>query len=242
MTVWNENQIPRLSSNMPPLPTRVLAGVTVPDTPLITKALAYARRHCDDFTYNHVVRSWLFGTYIADRIPELQGRDIELHSITTILHDLGWATTPELISKDKRFEIDGANAAREFLQKEGATEEWDKHRLQLAWDAIALHTTFSIALEKEIEVRSCLIGISTDFTGPEESIGGVLTREIWDGIIKEYPRLGFKECIKKVMCGLCRTKPETTYDNFAADFGLAFVEGYSREGHRVTDLVEAGED
>lgn len=70
-------------------PTRALAGVTVPNTPLITKALAYAKAHVDEMTSNHVVRSWLFGTYIADHIPELQSRDSEVHAIAAILHDLG---------------------------------------------------------------------------------------------------------------------------------------------------------
>jgi hypothetical protein len=39
------------------------------------------------------------------------------------------------------------------------------------------------------------------------------------------------------ICGLCRTKPETTYDNFAGDFGEQMVEGYSREGRRFYDVV-----
>lgn len=39
----------------PTYPTRVLAGVTVPDTPLITQSLAYARKYSDDMTYNQYV-------------------------------------------------------------------------------------------------------------------------------------------------------------------------------------------
>lgn len=231
-----------LLSMMTTVPTRVLAGVTVPDTPLITKALEYARKHCDDFTYNHVIRSWLFGTFIADRIPPLKDRDNELHAITAILHDLGWSTTDGLISKDKRFEVDGANLTREFLKREGDPAEWDKHRVQLAWDAIALHTTVSIALEKEIEVQSCCLGIVSDFSGPEKSPGGILTRDIWEGVLKEYPRLGFREGLKRISCNLCRTKPETTYDNFLSDFGVAYVEGYSKEGHSMLDILREAED
>ncbi|KAF4631044.1 hypothetical protein G7Y89_g7092 [Cudoniella acicularis] len=213
-----------------PVPTRVLAGITVPDTPLITKALAFVHEHCDEFTYNHVIRSWLFGQYISDAIPELKTRDAELHAITAILHDLGWATSGDLVSKDKRFEVDGANAAREFLIREGKKEEWDDRRLQLAWDAIALHTTPSIGMHKETEVKCCGLGIATDFTGPERSFGGILTRNIWEGVVKEYPRLGFKKGILRILCGLCREKPETTYDSFLSDIGEKYVEGYSTEG------------
>ena len=223
---------------MSSIPTRVLAGVTVPDTPLITKAIAYARDNLDDQVYNHVMRSWLFGIYIADHIPELQTRDKELHSVTAILHDLGLATpASKLISADKRFEVDGANATRAFLIKEGG-EEWDRHRLQLAWDAVALHTTVSIAREKEVEVKSCSFGITSDFFEPEQALGGVLTREIWEGVVREFPKSGMKKALVDMFCGFCVSKPETTYDNMVGDFGVKYVKGYSLEGRKVIDIIE----
>ncbi|KAH7372164.1 hypothetical protein BKA64DRAFT_689234 [Cadophora sp. MPI-SDFR-AT-0126] len=227
---------------MIPVPTKLIAGVTVPDTPLITKALEFARDNTSTLVYNHVVRSWLFGTFIADRIPHLQGRDNELHAVAAILHDLGWSKNTDLVSKDKRFEVDSANATRDFLVREGKKEEWDGRRLQLAWDAVALHTTASIAKHKEIEVQACLFGIGTDFAGLGGSPGGVLTQEVWDGIVKEYPRVGFSNGVKEILCGFCTTKPETTYDTFMADFGAKFVEGYNEEGHRIMDRVLAARD
>ena len=127
---------------MATLPTRLFAGVQVPDTPLIAKALALCREHLSDLAHNHSVRSWLFGCIIADKMPQLQDRDLEAHAIAAILHDLGWDEKGEFTSEDKRFEVDGANAARDFLRREA--QDWDKHRLQLVWDAIALHTTPSI--------------------------------------------------------------------------------------------------
>jgi len=223
------------------IPTRVLAGITVPDTPLITKALAFARERLTDTAYNHVVRCWLFGQFIASKIPNLQNRDEEVHAITAVLHDLGWDKTGEFVSKDKRFEVDGANAARDFLIREGDEKEWDKHRLQLVWDSIALHTTASVAMYKEAEVASCAIGVITDFTGPERSPGGVLTRGVWETVLKEFPRLDFKKGLIEVFCGLCRDKPETTYDNFVADIGKDYVEGYSVKGKRFLDILEATE-
>lgn len=72
------------------------------------------------------------GTFIANNIPALQNRDSELRAITAILHGIGWAPTDGFITKDKRFEIDGANATRDFLKREGNALEWDRHRLQLA--------------------------------------------------------------------------------------------------------------
>ncbi|KAG0649646.1 hypothetical protein D0Z07_4060 [Hyphodiscus hymeniophilus] len=224
---------------MAKVPTKVIAGVTVPDTPLIDKAYKFARENLEDYAFNHVVRSWLFGSFIGDQIPGLQGRDVEVHAIAALLHDMGWSKNPKLISKDKRFEVDGANVAREFLIREGNSAEWDTHRLQLAWDAIALHGTFSIAQHKEIEVQSCMMGVVSDFTGPEKSPGGVLTREVWDQVVKEYSRTGFKDGVIEEMCGLCRTKPETTYENFVSSFGTEYVNGYSAKGHRLLDVTLA---
>ncbi|KAL8823793.1 MAG: hypothetical protein Q9191_005544 [Dirinaria sp. TL-2023a] len=224
---------------MSSLPTRIVGGILVPDTPLITKALDYARAHLSDMAYNHVVRSWLFGFAIASKVPSFADRDLEVHSIAAILHDMGWDSTGRLVSSDKRFEVDGANVAREFLIKEGVSEEWEKHRLQLVWDAIALHTTPSIASHKEDEVQMITYGILTDFGGPDVSFEKLLTWEEWEGVVKEYPRLGLKDGVKDILCGLCRSKPETTYDNFVAGYGEKYVEGYSLEGKKQVDAIEA---
>ncbi|KAL8717586.1 MAG: hypothetical protein Q9181_008305 [Wetmoreana brouardii] len=222
---------------MSTLPTRMYGGVTVPDTPLITSALSFARARMTDSLYNHVVRSWLFGFAIADKVPALQNRDREAHSVAAILHDLGWDCTNELRSTDKRFEVDGANAARDFLKREGG-DAYGKHRLQLVWDAIALHTTVSIAWHKEAEVVATSYGVTTDFVGAEGSYMGLLTRKEYDAIVKDVPRLEMKDDIRETLCGLCRTKPQTTYDNFVGDWGEKYLEGYTRVGNRKIDEIE----
>ena len=225
---------------MSPLPTRIYAGVTVPDTPLITAALAYARAHLREPFYNHVLRSWLFGFIIASKIPALQTRDQEIHSIAAILHDLGWDHTNTLTTTTNRFEVDGANSARDFLARE---TKWDQRRIQLVWDAIALHTTTSIAQHKEPEVAATNYGIAADFTGPWAPAGSpmaLMTQAEYDAVIAELPRGGMKEELREMMCGLCRSKPETTYDNFVGGWGERYVEGYSLDGKRAIDFVEAG--
>jgi HD superfamily phosphodiesterase len=113
---------------MASLPAHTVAGVTIPNTPLITKALSYTRAHSTDFAFNHVQRSMLLGFIIASKIPALADRDLEVHAIGALMHDIGWDPTGELVSKDKRFEVDGADAAREFLRKEAPG--WDRHRIQ----------------------------------------------------------------------------------------------------------------
>ena len=169
------------------LPTKVVAGVTVPDTPLISKAKDYAREFSTDDTFNHIIRSFLLGFIIADKvIPE---RDREAHAVAALLHDLGFPIGhpphSDIISKDKRFEVDGANAARKFLKREAP--EWDKHRLQLVWDAIALHTIGTIVFEKEPEVQACSYGIWADFQGPDRVQGGLLSWGEYNAVVKVCP-------------------------------------------------------
>lgn len=162
--------------------------MTVPDTPLIDKALAFAKGVSTDYTYNHIVRSFLLGFIIADKLPHTKDRDREAHAIAAILHDTGFPIGhpphSEVLSDDKRFEVDGANCARNFLKREAKTEEWDKHRLQLVWDAIALHTIGSVVFEKEPEVQSCSYGIWADFQGPDRVPGGVLTWDEYNAVVR----------------------------------------------------------
>jgi hypothetical protein len=171
-----------------PLPTKAQCGVTIPDTPLITAALQFARDVSTDSTYNHIVRSFLFGFIIADKLPHTAERDREAHAIAAILHDVGFPIGhpphSDIISPDKRFEVDGAHAARKFLQEHGKSDDWDKHRLQLVWDAIALHTIGSVVFEKEPEVQACAYGIWADFQGPDRVPGGVFTWEEYNAVVK----------------------------------------------------------
>jgi hypothetical protein len=48
---------------------REIAGVTVPDTPLVARSMEEARALSEPYLFNHVVRSWLFAVQLA----ELQG-------------------------------------------------------------------------------------------------------------------------------------------------------------------------
>ena len=51
-----------------PIDSRILAAIRVPATPIIDRAMEYARRKCEPYLFNHVVRSWLF----AVRLGQLQ--------------------------------------------------------------------------------------------------------------------------------------------------------------------------
>ena len=135
------------------------------------------------------------------------------------------------------FEVDGANAARSFVEQQATAPDWDHHRKQVLWDAIALHTSPPIALYKEPEVKATALGILADFTGPAGIPGGALTEKEWESIVSQFPRTGFKSGVLGKMCGFCRTKPETTYNSFVGEIGEALMDDYSRQGKRVTDLM-----
>src|SRR5215475_2822457 len=67
--------------------TRCLAGVLVPDTPLISRAIDYARLHHEPYLFNHSMRSWLFAVSIAER--RKVAYDAEVLAVATLLHDMG---------------------------------------------------------------------------------------------------------------------------------------------------------
>jgi hypothetical protein len=127
-----------------------------------------------------------------------------------------------------RFEVEGANAARKFAQGEGV----DGRRAQLIWDGVALNSTPSLGLHKEIEVSLCTTGIGLDWGGwGYESLPASLITEIVDA----FPRLEMKQRFARDVCRVVETRPTTTYDNFARDFGVRFVPGY--ESPSAVDLL-----
>src|SRR5215472_16191207 len=88
---------------------RILAGVLLPDTPLIASAIEYARENSETYLFNHVMRSWLFAVSLAELHKATY--DGEVMAVATLLHDIGLA---EAFNGPLRFEVEGANAARRF--------------------------------------------------------------------------------------------------------------------------------
>jgi len=195
---------------------RLLAGVSVPDTPLISRTIEYARDHSDPYLFNHVMRSWLFAVILAQLNQTTH--DEEVLAVATILHDLG---LEKAFDGPLRFEVEGANAARAFARDEGV----DDRRAQLIWDGVALNSTPSIGLHKEAEVALCTAGIGLDWGGFGYE---ALTAAQIGTIVGAFPRLGMKQRFTRAVCGIVETRVATTYDNFAGDFGERFVTGYKR--------------
>jgi len=195
---------------------RSLAGVLVPDTPLIFRAIEYAQKHHEPYLFNHSMRSWLFAVTIAEQGKVLH--DAEVLAVATLLHDLG---LERAFAGPLRFEVEGANVARRFAQSEGV----DERRAQLIWDGVALNSTPSLALYKEVEVSLCTSGIGLDWGG--WGYGSLSVSQIAE-IVDAFPRLEMKQRFTRAVCRIVETRPATTYDNFASDFGERFVPGYKR--------------
>ena len=196
------------------VPTRLLAGVSVPDTPLVSRAIEYARERSEPYLFNHVMRSWLFAVTLAQL--NQTAHDGEVLAVATVLHDLGLA---KAFNGPLRFEVEGANAARAFVRNEGI----DDRRAQLIWDGVALNSTPSIGLYKEAEVALCTAGIGLDWGGWGYER---LTEAQVATIVDVFPRLEMKQRFTRAVCCIVETRLATTYDNFTRDFGERFVPGY----------------
>src|SRR5262245_44751130 len=104
--------------------TRLIGGVNVADTPLITAVVEHAQRLSEPYLFNHAMRSWLF----AEAIGRVKGIDYdrEVVAIGTILHDIGLTAS---VSGPNRFEVNGADAALSFIRGRGVSDR----RAQLIW-------------------------------------------------------------------------------------------------------------
>jgi hypothetical protein len=200
--------------NRDTLQTRLIAGVSVPDGPLITAVIEYAQRLSEPYLFNHAMRSWLF----AETIGRMKGIDYdrEVVAIATLLHDIGLTAS---VSGPNRFEVNGADAALSFIKGKGLSDR----RAQLIWDLVALNSTPSLALHKEPEVAVGTMGIGLDYGG--FGVEAIPAADV-ELILSAFPRLRMKQRFAETCCRLVKAKPETSHDNFLRDFGERFVPGY----------------
>jgi HD domain len=180
-----------MATTFPSLP---ISGVTLPDTPLTRSALSYSKQHTSPATVSHCLRSSAFALLIARKLSLPVTPEVLV--LSTLLHDLGWATTRSLLSKDKRFEVDGANLAKAFLSESSEGKALDLNQI---WTAIAMHTTVSITLEHpDPNIAATCFGIGADFAGPNLP-GGLIGVEEYKEIVGAFPRLGFASELVSVL-------------------------------------------
>ncbi|MDF2696910.1 MAG: metal-dependent phosphohydrolase sub domain protein [Labilithrix sp.] len=207
---------------MPILPS----ALAIPDSPLAKEATEILRGHSTDLLFNHSIRVYLFA---AEQGRQRKLRfDPELLYVAAAFHDLG--LIKKFSSPDERFEIDGANAARQFL----AAHEIPGEQGQLVWEAIALHTTPGITPYMRPEVALLYSGVGLDVLGKGLA---QFPSEMRAEIVARYPRTHFKEGMAQAMFGGFAHKPGTTYGTVNAGICERFIPGYKTPN--VCDLIAA---
>ncbi|MET3549080.1 HD superfamily phosphodiesterase [Paenibacillus favisporus] len=201
-----------------------IGHVKIPDSALARQAAELLRDHGDDLLWNHSHRVYLFGAVQGEQAGITY--DAELLYISALFHDLG--LTKHFSSPDKRFEVDGANAARRFLESHQVPEE----SIRRVWDAVALHTTIGIAQYKEPEVALIYSGVGYDVMGENFD---EITPEIREQIVKAFPRNQFKSKILNAFLEGFKHKPETTFGNIKSDVCERLLPGY--KSPNFCDLV-----
>lgn len=200
-----------------------IGGVAAPDSELARKAAGLAAQAHAPAMLHHVHRTWWFAEFLG-RKREMK-YDRELVYLASLLHDLG--LSPDHAA-DKRFEVDGADAAGRFLHSHG----YPKEKTALVWDAIALHSAADIADRREPEVALVHFGAHVDVMGLriEE-----ISPQLIDDTLALYPRFGFKKAFTAALAEVARKKPHTAIGTGLADIGRRLVPGL--EIPNVCDLL-----
>ena len=200
--------------------------LAIPDSAIAKDAEQILREYSTDLLINHSVRVYLFAAELG-RQQKLRF-DPELLYVAAAFHDFGLLT--KFSSEDERFEVDSANAARQFLAAHNVPEE----QVQTVWQAIALHTTPGVTRYMGPEVALLYSGVLLDVLGKGFN---EFPSNLRDEIVARYPRKNFKrDFIQAYFAGFAR-KPGTTYGTVNAGICERFIPGY--KSPNAVDVIAA---
>ena len=184
-----------------------IAGVSIPDSKLAQEITELVRDTETALLFNHSSRVYYWGALTGKR----RGLrfDPELLYAGAMFHDMG--LTPKHASAHQRFEVDSANAARNFLHGHGIAER----EIETVWTAIALHTTPGIPPHMHPVIALVTAGVEMDVLGIAFSEFTDVERE---AVVRAHPRPSrFKEEIIQAFYDGFHHKPETTFGTVNAD-------------------------
>ncbi len=203
-----------------------IAGIPIPDSAIAREATEFVHDVATPLLFDHSRRVFLWGSLRGEQLG--LDYDPELFYVGAMFHDIGLVEGQR--SEHERFEIDGANAARAFLERHGLPEE----RVMTVWESIALHTTPEIPRYKQPEVRLVNLGAAYDVVGLSfDELSGAQRQAVLDA----HPRTGFKQGIVEAFSAGIRDKPETAYGTMNTDILEATVPGYVRPN--LCDLIRS---
>lgn len=186
-------------------------GILVPDSRIARDITEFVRDTESETLFHHSVRVYLWGAMKG----EANGLrfDPELLYAAAMFHDIG--LTDAYGESQLRFEVDGANAARDFLRSRGISEQ----DVSTVWSAIALHTTPGIPEHMHAEIALTQAGAAMDLLGIGEE---ELTEEQRLAVLAAYPRAEtFKYQMVDTFYDGMKHRPQSTFGTFNDDF-LAF--------------------
>jgi len=192
-----------------------IAGIAIPDTPLVREVTDYIRAAEDDLLFDHSRRVFLFGALQGRRLG-LQP-DLELLYVGAMFHDIG--LTERYRTSTLRFEVDGANAARDFLLDRG----YEPAEARKVWLGIALHTTPGVPEFLDPEIALVTAGVETDVLGMRRDD---LAPEALNAVTAAHPRPDFKNRIVAAFNNGMKHRPDSTFgtmnDDVLAHFDPTF--------------------
>jgi hypothetical protein len=194
-----------------------IAGIPIPDSGLAREATEFLQDVLTQLLFDHSRRVFLWGSLQGEKLG--LDYDRELLYVGAMFHDVGLVEGHR--SERERFEIDGANAARGFLERHGLPEE----RVMTVWESIALHTTPEVPRYKQPEVRLVTLGVEYDVLGLHFEELSAAQRE---AVLAAHPRTAFKTGIVEAFSAGMRDKPETAFGTMNTDILEATVPGYVR--------------
>ena len=188
-------------------PPSLPSGIAVPDSKLAREVTELVRDTESTLLFNHSSRCYCFACATGKR--KGLAFDPELLYVCAMFHDMG--LTPEHRSATERFEVDGANAARDFLRSHGISRQ----DIDTVWTSIALHTTPGIPQHMHPVVALLTSGVEMDVLGIAYAEFSDAERE---AIVAAFPRSErFKEDIIQAFYDGIRHKPGSTFGNVKAD-------------------------
>jgi HD domain len=186
---------------------RSVSGVVIPDSKLAREVAELVRDTEPPLLFHHSSRVYYWGA-LTGKHRGLRF-DPELLYAGAMFHDMG--LTPAHASAHERFEVDGANIARDFLRSHGIPEQ----DIETVWTAIALHTTPGIPSHMHPVIALLTAGVEMDVLGIAFS---EFTEAERGAVVAVHPRTGrFKEEIIQAFYDGVHHKPDTTFGNVKAD-------------------------
>jgi len=199
-----------------------VAGVRLVDSGLAKAASQLVRSVSPPYLYNHAVRTFLFASLAGTATG--QRFDAEMLYLACILHDLGLT---DKFQGDLPFEIQGAEAAKRFLEENG----YQAGQAAVVWDGIAMHASL-IGHFKRPEIALVGVGAGADVGGPDFSqVSKSQLREI----LAAYPRLEFTNSFLKTCADIVRKHPAGAGRGFMRDIGERYVPNF--HPHNFCDMI-----